>query len=58
MSVFALLTKYKVRRFEETSINLKEAANSCLKNTGWTIKYIDPSLNSKYRQFDVSSSTN
>ncbi|MGX1985102.1 DUF7359 domain-containing protein [Bacillus subtilis] len=52
-----LLTKYKVRRFEETSINLKEAASSCLKNTGWTIKYIDPSLNSKYRQFDVSSST-
>ncbi|WP_458645954.1 hypothetical protein, partial [Enterococcus faecium] len=43
-----LLTKYKVRRFEETSINLKEAASSCLKNTGWTIKYIDPSLNSKY----------
>ncbi|WP_377803170.1 phage tail spike protein [Bacillus amyloliquefaciens] len=52
-----LLTKYKVRRFEETSINLKEAANSCLKNTGWKVDHIDSELNTKYRQFDVTSST-
>ncbi|WP_283637857.1 DUF7359 domain-containing protein [Bacillus velezensis] len=52
-----LLTKYKVRRFEETSINLKEAANSCLKNTGWKVDHIDLELNTKYRQFDVTSST-
>ncbi|MCY0091443.1 MULTISPECIES: phage tail spike protein [Bacillus amyloliquefaciens group] len=52
-----LLTKYKVRRFEETSINLKEAANSCLKDTGWKVDHIDSELNTKYRQFDVTSST-
>ncbi|WP_442636614.1 DUF7359 domain-containing protein [Rossellomorea marisflavi] len=45
----------KVIDYEATSINLFSVASDCLKNTGWKVGYINPDLNLKYRQFDVSS---
>ncbi|KYC94814.1 DUF7359 domain-containing protein [Bacillus amyloliquefaciens] len=51
-----VLSKQGVIKYEETSKNLKEAATDCLKNTEWSIGFIDPLFNLKYRQFDISSS--
>ncbi|QHM88747.1 hypothetical protein DXY21_02821 [Bacillus velezensis] len=51
-----VLSKQGVIKYEETSKNLKEVATDCLKNTEWSIGFIDPLFNLKYRQFDISSS--
>ncbi len=38
-----VLSKQGVIKYEETSKNLKEVATDCLKNTEWSIGFIDPS---------------
>ncbi|MCY8922035.1 phage tail spike protein [Bacillus atrophaeus] len=50
------LSKQGVVKYEETSKNLREVVTDCLKNTSWSIGYIDPLFNLKYRQFEITSS--
>lgn len=47
----------KMIDYTATSYNCTQVLTDCLANTGWTIGYINPDFNLKYRQFDVSSST-
>ncbi|MBL4969025.1 DUF7361 domain-containing protein [Bacillus halotolerans] len=49
------LSRISVLKYEETSKNLQEVVTDCLKNTSWTVGYIDTLFNIKRRQFDVSS---
>lgn len=49
------LSRISVLKYEETSKNLQEVVTDCLKNTSWTVGYIDTLFNVKRRQFDVSS---
>lgn len=43
--------------YEEVSRNCKEATEDVLKGTDWTVGYINPTFNTKYRHFDISQGT-
>jgi phage minor structural protein len=47
----------KMIDYNATSYNCTQVLTDCLSGTGWTVGYINPDFNLKYRQFDVSSST-
>lgn len=47
----------KMIDYTATSYNCLQVLTDCLSGTGWTVGYINPDFNLKYRQFDVSSST-
>jgi phage minor structural protein len=49
---FQKMIDYKV-----DSYNCLQVMEDCLKDTSWTVGYINPEFNTKWRQFDVSSST-
>ncbi|MBX0320210.1 phage tail spike protein [Shouchella clausii] len=49
------LTSPKVTNLKEDGISLRSLMDIVLHNTGWKLGYVNPSLNLKYRSFDVSS---
>jgi phage minor structural protein len=49
---FQKMIDYKV-----DSYNCLQVMEDCLKDTSWTVGYINPEFNTTWRQFDVSSST-
>lgn len=51
------LAKDRMIDYEVSSYNAFQAFTDCLKGTGWKIGYINPELNLKHRQYNVSSKT-
>jgi hypothetical protein len=50
--------KYKkMINYKSSSLNCLQALTDCLKETNWTVGYVNPEFYLKYRQFDVSSKT-
>ncbi|MEK4824647.1 phage tail protein [Niallia sp. FSL W8-0951] len=47
----------KIIGYDVISYTCKQVTTDCLKGTGWTIGYINPEFNEKYRKFSVSSKT-
>lgn len=45
----------RYRSYSATSYNCLQVTGDCLDGTPWGIGYIDPTFNTKYRQFDLSS---
>ncbi|MCA1025658.1 phage tail protein [Cytobacillus kochii] len=52
-----LLSKDKMIDYEVVSYNIFQALTDTLKGSGWKVGYINPELNLKHRQFNVSSKT-
>src|SRR5699024_7615790 len=51
------LQYHTVDIYEETSVNCEKATQDVLKGTDWTVGYVNPKFNTKYRRFEISSGT-
>ncbi|WP_099301802.1 DUF7359 domain-containing protein [Bacillus sp. Marseille-P3800] len=47
----------KVSSLDVTSVTINKLMEQVLQNTGWAIGYVNPTINLKFRSFDISSQT-